>query len=213
MKSLMLMSQRASLYDNETLLYRVALLEWLLDFTGQGGGYELLAFCGSLPRTGTGLESCSLHLSSHLYIKWLLSADFLLSDNSSSSLGESYKSLSICSQKYLWKRESLGRCCKLRVIFFSPSYLRRALMGERRGLELEEYRVILSQEIGWGMLFKWRLMLGKPLVCATCSGKRQDKVWSGPGGSNAMKAVDSMEKGWSQDTGVQLQLNGTTNNQ
>lgn len=50
-------------------------------------------------------------------------------------------------------------------------------------------------------------------VCATCSGKRQDEVWSESDSSNAMKAVDGMRLGWSQDTGAQLQLKGTMNNQ
>lgn len=36
-------------------------------------GRWLQAFvCGFLPRTGTDLESCPLHLSSHSHIKWLI---------------------------------------------------------------------------------------------------------------------------------------------
>lgn len=69
---------------------------------------------------------------------WSLGRDFLVSD-SSSGPEESYTSLSIRSQKHLWKWESLGRCHELRVICF----------------------LISSQETGGGMLFKWRPTLWK----------------------------------------------------
>lgn len=132
MKSVMLMSQRASLYDNEMLLYHTALLERPLDFAGQGNSHE--RFVVPFPELALGLR-VALCISPRIYISNDLSSlcrDFLLFDDSSSSLGESYRSLSICSQKYLWTGESLGRYHKLWIICFLPSYLRRVFMRERR---------------------------------------------------------------------------------
>lgn len=174
---------------------------------------------------------------------WVVSLLWLSSQNwhwawellSASFLSLIYRMTSLCRLSSLWQQQQqswgklqkpfhmlaeisletgiFGEMMQVKGYLFLTFLPEKGLDGgERRGLELEEYSVILSQEIGWGMLFKWRLMLGKPMVCAMCSGKRQDKVWSGSGGSNALKAVDGM-KGWSQDTGVQLQLNGITNNQ
>lgn len=82
----------------------------------------------------------------------------------------------MCSQKCLWKWVSSGRCCKLNVVCFLTSYLRMVLIRERPYLDLEEYKVILSQGIGRGNLSKKRLMIWMSRFCATTgSGERPDE--------------------------------------
>lgn len=145
---------------------------WILQ-----GRKQLWAVCGPLPRIGTGLESCPLHLSSHLYIKWLIFSLQRLSSlwwQQQQSWGKLQKPFHMLTEISL-EMGIFGEIPRVMDYLFLTFLLEKGLDEGKESLELEEYRVLLSQAIGQAVLFKWRLMLWKLGVCATCSGKRQDE--------------------------------------
>ena len=117
------------------------IMKWIIlcSFAGMAPGFHRagrwlwavsLLFVTAFPELALGLRIaiCILPLPHTSGDLWCLCRDSSLWQLQQHSWGKLQKSFR--SQKYLWKWESLGRCCKLRVICFLPSCSRRVLMRE-----------------------------------------------------------------------------------